>query len=86
MAGRDPVQLDKRIDGLEAWVTGLVAVVLATVMKFMNSLLIVAIIPVCILLFAEGYDESQTVLHADSLPDKWRESSAMSFSRTWMHP
>jgi predicted PurR-regulated permease PerM len=72
-------QLEKRIDGLEAWVTGLVAVVLATVMKFMNSLLIVAIIPFVSFYLLKDITKVKAFLW-QLTPQKWRKS-VISFTR-----
>ncbi|UKS64140.1 AI-2E family transporter [Rossellomorea marisflavi] len=67
--------LDKRINGLEAWVTGLAAVVLAILMKFMNSLLIIAIIPfVSFYLLKDVVKVKRFFIRLT--PRKWRESSA----------
>ncbi|BCB04931.1 AI-2E family transporter [Bacillus sp. KH172YL63] len=72
-------QLEERIDGLEAWVTGLVTVVLATVMKFMNSLLLVAIIPFVSFYLLKDITKVKAFLWRLT-PKKWRKS-AISFSR-----
>lgn len=72
-------QLEERIDGIEAWLTGLVAVVLATVMKFMNSLLLVAIIPFVSFYLLKDITKVKKFLW-QLTPKKWRDS-AISFSR-----
>ncbi|TMU85639.1 AI-2E family transporter [Bacillus sp. BHET2] len=72
-------QLGERIDGLEAWVTGLVALVLAALMKFMNSLLLVAIIPFVSFYLLKDITKVKTfVWHLT--PKQWRQS-AISFSK-----
>lgn len=72
-------QLEERIDGIEAWLTGLVAVVLATVMKFMNSLLLVAIIPFVSFYLLKDITKVKKFLW-QLTPKKWR-NSAISFSK-----
>lgn len=72
-------QLEERIDSMEAWVTGLVALVLATVMKFMNSLLLVVIIPFVSFYLLKDITKVKAFMWRLT-PKKWRQS-AISFSK-----
>ncbi|WP_064092454.1 AI-2E family transporter [Rossellomorea aquimaris] len=72
-------QLEERIDGMEAWLTGLVALVLAAVMKFMNSLLIVAIVPFVSFYLLKDIQKVKKFFWGVT-PSKWRKS-ALLFSR-----
>ncbi len=70
-------QLDERIEGLEAWLTGIVTIILAIVMKFMNSILIVAIVPFVSFYLLKDINKVKKFFW-NITPVKWRKS-ALSF-------
>ncbi|MCA1063507.1 AI-2E family transporter [Rossellomorea sp. AcN35-11] len=72
-------QLEERINRMEAWLTGVVAMVIATVMKFMNSLLLVAIIPFVSFYLLKDITKVKAFMWRLT-PKKWRQSG-ISFAR-----
>ncbi|XXM73637.1 AI-2E family transporter [Lysinibacillus sphaericus] len=72
-------QLDDRIEGMEAWLTGLVAAAVAILLKLMNSLLIVAIVPFVSFYLLKDITKVKKFFW-ELTPVRWRES-ALRFSR-----
>lgn len=72
-------QLDDRIEGMEAWLTGLVAALIAILLKLMNSLLIVAIVPFVSFYLLKDITKVKKFFW-ELTPVRWRES-ALRFSR-----
>ncbi|MCA1056250.1 AI-2E family transporter [Rossellomorea aquimaris] len=72
-------QLDERIEGMEAWLTGLVAAALAILLKLMNSLLIIAIVPFVSFYLLKDIEKVKKFFW-ELTPRKWRDS-ALRFSR-----
>jgi predicted PurR-regulated permease PerM len=72
-------QLKTRIDGMEEWLTNLVATLLSGFMKFMNSLIYFAIVPfISFYLLKDIHKVKRFFWHL--IPNKWRYSAKL-FSR-----
>jgi predicted PurR-regulated permease PerM len=72
-------QLDDRIDGIEGWLTGLVAGALAVLLKLMNSLLLIAIIPFVSFYLLKDITKVKKFFW-ELTPVRWRQS-ALRFSQ-----